>query len=301
MKLSTRVSLFFLGWLGVTLAGFSLGLYLLVGRHLHHEVDQHLRGALATLTAAIEIKPDGVEWEPHQRRLVVAEREVRWVVRDERGRVVRGSPGDIPAEVLALADQHGTEVDLADLTGQGGRAWRTSQARLAPDSLPRVKSGEHRNDDRPQGSDEARYAALVVTVAAPLKPIEGTLSSLAAVLAGLSLLVWLAAALTGRWLAQRMLAPVSRMADSARSITASEPRARLSVASSRDELEDLGRAFNGLLDRLQEAFERQRRFTGEASHQLRTPVAVLLGQVEVALRRDRPPEEYRRVLGVVAD
>src|SRR5262249_52927799 len=64
---------------------------------------------------------------------------------------------------------------------------------------------------------------------------------------------------------------------------------------------DLGRTANGLLDRLQEAFERQRRFTGDASHQLRTPLAAMLGQAEVALRRDRPPEEYRRVLALVHD
>jgi signal transduction histidine kinase len=71
------------------------------------------------------------------------------------------------------------------------------------------------------------------------------------------------------------------------------------LPGTRDELEDLGGAFNGLLDRLHEALDRQRRFTGDASHQLRTPLAGLLSQVDVALRRERPPEEYRRVLGVV--
>src|SRR5262249_34549685 len=58
---------------------------------------------------------------------------------------------------------------------------------------------------------------------------------------------------------------------------------------------------NGLLGRVQESFERQRRFTGDASHQLRTPLAALLGQVEVALRRERDGEEYRRVLGTGRD
>ena len=64
-------------------------------------------------------------------------------------------------------------------------------------------------------------------------------------------------------------------------------------------MEDLERAFNALLGRVEEAFERQRRFTAEASHQLRTPLTALLGQVEVALRRDRDGDEYRRVLGTV--
>jgi signal transduction histidine kinase len=56
-----------------------------------------------------------------------------------------------------------------------------------------------------------------------------------------------------------------------------------------------------LLDRLQDSFERQRRFTGDASHQLRTPLAAMLGQAEVALRHDRTTSEYRSVLERVQD
>jgi signal transduction histidine kinase len=74
---------------------------------------------------------------------------------------------------------------------------------------------------------------------------------------------------------------------------------RLPSPGTSDELEELGLSFNDLLARLQESFERQRRFTGDASHQLRTPLAAMLGQVEVALRRGRSPEEYRRVLSLV--
>ena len=55
----------------------------------------------------------------------------------------------------------------------------------------------------------------------------------------------------------------------------------------------------GLLDRLHQEFERQKRFTGDASHQLRTPLAALLGQLEVARRRERSVEEYQRVLDEV--
>ena len=79
-------------------------------------------------------------------------------------------------------------------------------------------------------------------------------------------------------------------------MTAADLDRRLPLAGSGDELDDLSRAFNGLLDRVGESFERQRRFTGDASHQLRTPLTAMLGQVEVALRHDRDPAEYRRVL-----
>jgi signal transduction histidine kinase len=94
---------------------------------------------------------------------------------------------------------------------------------------------------------------------------------------------------------------VTRMASAARAITAVDLGQRLPAPGTSDALEDLGKAFNDLLSRLQEAFERQRRFTGDASHQLRTPLAVMLGQVEVALRRDRPPQEYKRVLQIVSE
>src|SRR5437763_732045 len=108
-----------------------------------------------------------------------------------------------------------------------------------------------------------------------------------------------AAALAGRRLCRRALRPLTGMAAAARAISADDLGRRLPPAGTGDEVDDLGRAFNELLARLQESFERQRRFTGDASHQLRTPLAAMLGQVEVALRRERPPEEYQRVLTLV--
>jgi two-component system, OmpR family, sensor kinase len=86
------------------------------------------------------------------------------------------------------------------------------------------------------------------------------------------------------------------MADAARDINADDWRARLPAPATGDELEDLARAFNDLLNRLEESFERQRRFTGDASHQLRTPLTAMLGQLDVALLRERSPDEYRRAI-----
>ena len=71
---------------------------------------------------------------------------------------------------------------------------------------------------------------------------------------------------------------------------------RLPSPGTRDELEDFARSFNGLLDRLHVALERQRQFTGQASHQLRTPLAALIAAIEVARRRPRNVEEHELVL-----
>jgi signal transduction histidine kinase len=86
------------------------------------------------------------------------------------------------------------------------------------------------------------------------------------------------------------------MAAAAASMGASDLDHRLQLAGTGDDLDELGRAFNGLLGRLEAAFERQRRFTGDAAHQLSTPLTVLLGQLEVALRRDRSADDYRSAI-----
>ena len=112
----------------------------------------------------------------------------------------------------------------------------------------------------------------------------------------------LAAWAGGYGLARRSLAPVVAMSDRAAAIGASSLGDRLPVANPRDELGQLAQTFNSLLGRMSEAFEQQRRFMSDASHELRTPVAIMRGEADVALSRaDRPAEEYRDALGVVRD
>jgi signal transduction histidine kinase len=57
-----------------------------------------------------------------------------------------------------------------------------------------------------------------------------------------------------------------------------------------------GQVLNTMLDRIQASFEAQRRFTADASHELRSPLTAMRGELELALRRDRDPDEYREVL-----
>jgi two-component system OmpR family sensor kinase len=138
-------------------------------------------------------------------------------------------------------------------------------------------------------------------VAVSERPVEELLERLALALALSSSGVLLTALVAGRWCCRRALRPVAHMAEQARTMKAEQRENRLSIPSTRDEVESLGVEFNGLLDRLHEALERQRRFTGDASHQLRTPLAALLGQVEVALRHPRTVEDYRQTLTHVQD
>jgi heavy metal sensor kinase len=101
----------------------------------------------------------------------------------------------------------------------------------------------------------------------------------------------------GGWiLAQRALRPVDRMTDAARRISAEHLDERLDTTGSDDELDRLATTLNDMLGRLDIAFRQTRQFSADASHELQTPLTILKGELEVALRAPRSPEEYRRVL-----
>jgi two-component system OmpR family sensor kinase len=110
----------------------------------------------------------------------------------------------------------------------------------------------------------------------------------------------LVAFLGGTFLAGRALRPVGEMADQAGRIQAQTLHERLPVSNPDDELGHLSSEFNHLLDRLETAFEQQRRFMAEASHELRTPIAVIRGEADLALSKEkRGRDEYREALTVI--
>ena len=106
----------------------------------------------------------------------------------------------------------------------------------------------------------------------------------------------------GYLLAWKSLAPIVEMSRQARKIGAANLNERLSVKNERDELGNLAKTFNELLTRLDESFERQKRFMADASHELRTPLAIVRGESEVALSKsNRSSDDYRESLAIVHD
>ncbi len=115
-------------------------------------------------------------------------------------------------------------------------------------------------------------------------------------------LALLAAAGGGYLLARKSFAPVMRMCAEAERIGAEDLSQRLTIAQPDDELGRLAGSFNGLLGRLAHAIDTLRRFTSDASHELRTPIAIIQGESDVALSRpDRSPDEYRESLDIIRD
>lgn len=115
-------------------------------------------------------------------------------------------------------------------------------------------------------------------------------------------LALLLASFGGYVLARKSLAPVVAMSAQAARIGAANLHERLPVSNGRDELGQLAQVFNDLLARLDLSFEQQRRFMADASHELRTPVAIMLGESEVSLsQEERASEDYRESLAIVHD
>lgn len=106
-----------------------------------------------------------------------------------------------------------------------------------------------------------------------------------------------AAGAGGYLLARRALAPIERMAEHARTITAERLSDRLPVQSPNDELGRLASVFNELLGRLESSFDQMRRFTADVSHELRTPLTAIRSVGEVGLRERRDAEAYRAIIG----
>jgi two-component system, OmpR family, sensor kinase len=309
MSLATRLSAFFLIALALVLVGFSGALYVLARSYLVGQLDERLQSALDTLEASVDIEPGGLEWEPADRQMTLGVETgpgaVCWVVRDDRGALVDRSANAAPARFPRDWMPAAWPAKPADGTAFGATpGWRLAARRLRLDDL--LKQGRGHPDDEP--GYEVPYRVLVLVVGLSPTPVESALGRLGLTLSVLSLGVWTVSVAAGRWLCLRALTPVSRMAKAATAMTAADLGQRLPISGTGDELDALGRAFNDLLVRLHEAFIRlhaaydgQRRFAGDASHQLRTPLAALLGQVQVARRRERPPEEYRRILDRVID
>lgn len=100
----------------------------------------------------------------------------------------------------------------------------------------------------------------------------------------------------GYILARKSLKPVDEIRRAAIRISSKNLDERIDVGGRRDELGKLAQTFNDMIERLRDSFQRINQFTIDVSHELKTPLTILKGQTEVALRKERDTEEYRRIL-----
>jgi len=106
-------------------------------------------------------------------------------------------------------------------------------------------------------------------------------------------LILLVLFLIARFIAGKSIKPISSIIQTSNVITKDNLKSRIPLPQNRDELFTLSKTINNLLDRVENAIEREKQFTSDASHELRTPLAVIKGTLEVLVRKPRNPEEYK--------
>ncbi|WP_129728881.1 sensor histidine kinase [Ectobacillus funiculus] len=104
------------------------------------------------------------------------------------------------------------------------------------------------------------------------------------------------------WLiSKKTLQPIHRIINTTNTITATSLHERLPIEGPEDELQNLSKTLNGMIDRLEDSFTQIQQFTSDVSHELRTSLTIMRGELEVGLNRNRSAAEYKRVLHTVLE
>jgi signal transduction histidine kinase len=270
LPLRGRLTLWYLLTLALLLLLYAVVLYWQTRRSLLAQVDAALRQA-ATQAATTVVRQEG--------RLVLSPGGSRTQAAGPAAddfAVYLLSPAGEPWSWLGRGDEF---VAVAPRPGwltlaQGGDRWRVY---TEPVAHPGGDSGW-------------------LQVAQELEPIESSLASLRAQALLALPLALLLAGLGGYFLAGRALRPIDEISRTVQVINAGDMERRVDYQGPADEVGQLALTINHMLNRLQAAFERERRFTADAAHELRTPLTALKGRLEVTLSQPRPAAEYRQTL-----
>lgn len=273
--LSVRVSLtiWYVAAMVVVLALYAAAVFTSVSRSVSKGLDDRLRGDFEWATEMAEQRPDGT---------------LTWFEGDDA--TGQNSPW---LQVWSPSGQLVFQTAVAERNPLPDSALLAARADDQIVSVPtmwsafRVLSGRSTIGGKP----------MVLQVARSETQMRRDLRDLGLILMlGLPLGVAVAG-LGGYSLARRALAPVDRMAERARSITAEQLSARLPINNPSDELGRLASVFNDTLGRLESSFDQMRRFTADVSHEIRTPLTAIRTVGEVGLREPRGEESYRAIIG----
>lgn len=198
-----------------------------------------------------------------------------WTVEGQSLLRTRYLTSDLPLDTAALA-----------LAAEGEIAW--AEQRLGGMAI--------RSLYYPLSRYGPAHGPHVLQIAAPLDARDSLLQVVMVLLALLTLVVSGASFVGSWWLAERAVKPVREITEQARQVEAGTLDRRISAYAESAEYSGLVDVLNGMLARLHDAFETQRRFSADASHELRSPLTALRGEIELARRRPRERHEYERVL-----
>lgn len=280
-----RLTLWYVSALALILILFGVSVYVMLSRALHRRVDEGLRSTIEiSITSLTHDTQEGQSPQSAAQSTAaeLSHPQQAMMIFDDRGQLLATHPGeeDLQIQLPDRATIPDADVSLYTIAN-GSNNHRIAVRRV---TIP------------PAGTP------YIILASQPLKPVEDELESLREILYFAAPAVLLLAGFGGWFLARQGLAPVTAMARSARQIGAGSLDQQLPIVNPRDELGQLATTFNDLLARLNSAFEEQRRFMADASHELRNPLSVMSTAAGVTLKKEhRAEDEYREALEIIAE
>jgi signal transduction histidine kinase len=288
-----RITLWFVAILAIVLAAFSIFVYVQQARDLRSASLARLETRFAQVQALVQIPireiaragPLSLPSMPSNTQPLLRANDVM-AITDPSGQVLQAA-GPLSLDTIdriaqsELGEQHNDTPRTYSITPDTEEEKAQSSQYLflfAPVTL-----GDHVIAFIVMGSPidpDGQLRRLVLTL------ILGSVGTLVVALGG------------GFWLADRAMRPVNTITQAARIIGETDLSRRLNLGR-RDELGELADTFDGMLERLQAAFDRQRRFTADASHELRTPLTIINLEATRASQPGRSPDDVHHALGVI--
>ncbi len=256
----------------VAMAAMIAAVFLVLSAVSNSSLDARLNDQVVAVTATLDVQPDGtlVELGPP----VDVIDDTTWVF-ERGGRLVLGP--------RVTGDRLKTAESLARVTARVTVVHRGRRYLAVP-----VRTAG------------ARRTNAVVVVAASLEPYEETRTAVLLGLSTLGIMVTIGSAALAAWALRRALVPVQAMAAMAEDWSQHDLEARFDVTRTDDEIAQLGRTLNLLLDQVAGALQSEQRLTSELAHELRTPLTAIKGEAELGRMATREPDSVERYDRVVA-
>ncbi len=297
-----RITLWYAAALAVTLSLFSWLVYNNLESSLNENTDQLLAYRAEGVADALEayLETERIEVGRHSR--AAAKQKAFYRIAPELVQFHADDPRQAAVD-LRIMDASGKELigsgnselapELPDRTLRdalkGNAAYDTVAMRVANGAQMLYRSYA-------TPASGSAGTAYIVQAYRPTYHTQFALRNLRYMMMALVPLIVLFTGAFGMLFARVALRPVADMARTIRQITAASLSMRLAPPRTRDEIRELADLFNAMLSRLEDSFLSERRFIQDASHELKTPLTILKGELEVALKKARSPEEYEEVL-----
>ena len=281
-SLRFKLTLWYVLILGILLISFSSFLYFTLSKSLHRDVDNKL-SSLAKLIASESVSPLSKFGFGNIDQTLETSMNLKPIgkfiqVLDESGNIGRKSENlknvQLPISLHALKN-----ASKGLVTFETNRSFENTPLRII--TFPLV---------------ENNHVTKIVQIASSLEEVEEALNTLFIILVITVPLALMVASLGGQFLAHKALKPVDHITQTARMITSQNLNQRIIPPKVKDEISRLIETFNEMISRLDQSFRQIKQFSSDASHELKTPLTILKGEVEVMLRKERTPQEYQQTL-----